>query len=398
MDLVASTQASAHAVIASAKSADARLPTREQGKKSDRFQAFGHELDLLKERTLMQVGEQDLGYIKRLRRLSMLLEGAGRLLIHISFEPFSFAAGVFVLFLHKQLEATEIGHTALHGAYDKFPSVPHLHGENFRWKTPIDEESWRRGHNVRHHGNTNVAGKDPDIHFGPVRLTEHTPHRPRHYLQLPITLGLLFPNFGFLMNLNFTGVLDAFSDNGQQKQLDFLPDRSAASVRGALRRALRKYLPYYFKDFVFFPALAGAFFWKVLLGNWLAEVMRDVYSAATIFCGHVGGETASYPAGTKAQSRGEWYAMQVEASNNFEVVRPLSMLCGGLDRQIEHHLFPTLPPERLREIAPQVRAICARHGVSYRSESWPTTLKKALLHIAHLSRSGGSRQVLREMA
>jgi linoleoyl-CoA desaturase len=208
----------------------------------------------------------------------------------------------------------------------------------------------------------------------------------------------LFPNFGFLMNLHFTGVLDTFTENGLESRLDVLPDRSRASVRAAFRRALRKYLPYYAKEFVFFPALAGPFFWKVLLGNWLAEVMRDVYSAATIYCGHVGGETRSYPVGKKAQSRGQWYAMQVEASNDFEVPYPISVLCGGLDRQIEHHLFPTLPPQRLREIAPQVRAICLRNGVQYRSASWPKTLLEALAHVARLSRAGGTRRVIREMA
>jgi NADPH-dependent stearoyl-CoA 9-desaturase len=373
------------------------VPTKKE-KTVDRFHAFGKELDALKERTLNSVGDQDVRYIKRMRALSSALEGVGRVLIHISFEPITFGAGVIALWLHKQLEATEIGHTALHGAYDKLESAAAFHSEGFVWKTPIDEESWRQGHNIRHHGNTNVAGKDPDIHFGPVRLTEQTPHNPRHYLQLPLTLGVLFPHFAFMMNLNFSGVLDIFYDNGQEGGLDFLPDRTPASKRLAFRRALRKYAPYYLKDFVFFPALAGPFFWKVLLGNWLSEVMRDVYSAATIYCGHVGDETKSYAPGKKAQSRGEWYAMQVEATNNFEVSRPISVLCGGLDRQIEHHLFPTLPPPRLREVAPQVRAICARHGVAYRSASWPRTLWKALAHVARLSRAGGTRQVIREMA
>jgi fatty acid desaturase len=49
--------------------------------------------------------------------------------------------------------------------------------------------------------------------------------------------------------------------------------------------------------------------------------------------------------------------MQVEASSNFEVSLPVSILCGALDKQIEHHLFPTLPPQRLRQIAPEVRAM-----------------------------------------
>ena len=67
---------------------------------------------------------------------------------------------------------------------------------------------------------------------------------------------------------------------------------------------------------------------------------------------------------TRAHGRGQWYAMQVEATNNYEVSRPISIPYGGLDRQIEHHLFPTFPPERLREIAPEVRAICERWGLA----------------------------------
>jgi linoleoyl-CoA desaturase len=90
--------------------------------------------------------------------------------------------------------------------------------------------------------------------------------------------------------------------------------------------------------------------------------------------------------------------MQVEAANNYEVSLPVSVLCGGLDRQIEHHLFPTLSPQRLRQIAPEVRAICERHGVAYKTDTWGRTLRKALAHIAQLSREGGVRQVMRAMA
>jgi linoleoyl-CoA desaturase len=356
-----------------------------------RFDGLGRELDALRARALSSVGELDVRRVKRLRRLSRFLALQGRTLIHFSFEPFSFGAGVLALWLHKQLEAVEIGHTALHGAYDKFASAPAFHAERFSWLLPIDEESWRQGHNLRHHGYTNVAGKDPDMDYGVVRLSEHSPHRAAHYLQLPLMLAVMFPNTAVLMNLHFSGVIDLWFENGLgESKLNVLRDRSPASVRTALRRSLRKLLPYYAREYLLFPALAGPFFAKVLFGNWLSEVFLNAYSAAAIFCGHVGGEVASYPAGTKAHSRGEWYAMQIQASNNFAVPTVLSVLCGGLDYQIEHHLFPTLPPARLREIAPEVRAICKRHGIAYRRDSWPSTLGKALAQIARLSNPRGA--------
>ena len=304
----------------------------------------------------------------------------------VSPEPVSFLAGVGALWLHKQLEATEIGHPALHGAWDGLPGAEKFASETFVWDVPIDEESWRKGHNIKHHQYTNVTGRDPDIHFGPVRLNAQTPHRTAHYFQVPFTL-VNASWFLFGMNLHFTGVADALGDNGLPQKFDVLPDRSPESVRGAWRRALRKYVPYYAKEYGLYPALAGPMFWKVLLGNWLAESMRDVYSAATIFCGHVGERTRSYPEGTSTRSRGEWYAMQVEASNDFEVPWVVSVLCGGLDRQIEHHLFSKLAPQRLRAIAPEVRRLCEEHGVEYRTASWPETLRGAISWIHQLSRS-----------
>ena len=394
-----------------ASSGAAAMDQETQAERDHRLRHFGAALDALKARVEAQLGADDLAHVARTQRFSRGMELVGRLLIHFSFEPLGFSAGVVALWLHKQLQATEIGHTVLHGAYDAsafdgLPGAEKFRSKGYDWRIPIDEECWRYGHNVRHHGATNVAGKDADIHFGPVRLTDQTPFNPRfHPWQLLFTLFVLFPNFALLMNTHFTGVSDALDDNGIETKLDFLPDRSKASVRSAWRKAMRKFVPYYGVEYVLFPALAGPFFWKVLLGNWLSELMRDVYSAATIYCGHVGERTKNYPMGARPTRPGEWYAMQAEATNNFEVPWAVSMLCGGLDRQIEHHLFPRFAPERLREIAPEVRALCEAHGVEYRSASWGRTLRGALAHIHALSHEGsksgplgGVRAVIAEMA
>ena len=104
---------------------------------------------------------------------------------------------------------------------------------------PIDEESWRYGHNVRHHGATNVAGKDADIHFGPIRLTKEVAPGPGgSRFQLPFALFVLFPNFGFLMNFHFTGVND--SHRGQRARVEArLPPRSLAREPEAARSTRR---------------------------------------------------------------------------------------------------------------------------------------------------------------
>src|SRR5262245_52726304 len=89
----------------------------------ERMRAFGRELDRIKAEVTGRMGDEDVRYVKRLDRLSHVCEVIGRVLIHVSFEPLSFGIGVVALWIHKQLQATEIGHTALHGAYDDLPGA-----------------------------------------------------------------------------------------------------------------------------------------------------------------------------------------------------------------------------------------------------------------------------------
>jgi fatty acid desaturase len=110
-----------------------------------------------------------------------------------------------------------------------------------------------------------------------------------------------------------------------------------------------------------------------------------MFAAAIIYCGHVGAR--DYAAGTEPETRAAWYALQVEAAHDVELPTFVSILCGGLDKQIEHHLFPRIPPNRLREIAPRVREICLAHGIRFRSDSWPNTLRAVLRELTRLSRS-----------
>ena len=252
----------------------------------ERYRLFGAELDAVKQRVTSRIGAEDVAYVRRLNRFSRCMEVAGRALILLSPEPVTFLLGVGALWVHKQLQSTEIGHTVLHGAYDRLPGGEAFASKKWRWDTPIDEESWRLAHNVRHHGNTNVAARDTDIDFGPVRLTTQTEHAPIHRWQLPFALAVIFPFFALTINAHVTGLTEAIAPEG--RPLTILPDRTRASRRAALKKALRKYLPYYLYNFLLFPLLAGPLFFKVLLGNVLAEVMRDIPLArAPSFCSTV---------------------------------------------------------------------------------------------------------------
>ncbi len=344
-----------------------------------RIEAFGKAIDALRREVEADLGEKDAQHIRNIGRVSDGLEVLGRSLIHFSFEPAFFGLGVGALWAHKCLELMEIGHMALHGAYDKLDGAERFHEEGFHWKAPIDEESWRTGHNIRHHQYTNVDNRDPDVNFGFLRLTEQVTYHPVNAFQ-PYLNFLTWTGFATGINLHVTGVLEIFARH--RKPLA-MKDRSSKSALKALRSFTSKFARYYGREYVFFPALAGPFFLKTLLGNVLSEVGRDLYAGATIYCGHVGAK--DYPEGTRAKGRAQWYRMQAESARNIKVPKVLSILCGGLDLQIEHHLFPRLPPNRLREVAPKVQAICEAHGVTYLQKGWPETLRDVFVELKRLS-------------
>jgi linoleoyl-CoA desaturase len=151
---------------------------------TERYEAFGVELDSVHADARARLGPEDVAYVKKVRALSRLSEVAGRALIHFSLDPATWFAGVLALWGHHQLETIEIGHSALHGAWDGLEDAKEFHSSHFRWDTPVDEEAWKKEHNVLHHQYTNIVGRDPDLNYGPLRVTEATTWMPYHFIQV----------------------------------------------------------------------------------------------------------------------------------------------------------------------------------------------------------------------
>src|SRR4051812_21957917 len=81
--------------------------------------AFARELDALHRKYQARVGQEDLDYVRSVERLARRMIVTGRVLIHCSLDPITFAAGVTALWVGKQLRLTELGHYIMHGAYDR---------------------------------------------------------------------------------------------------------------------------------------------------------------------------------------------------------------------------------------------------------------------------------------
>ena len=76
---------------------------------------------------------------------------------------------------------------------------------------------------------------------------------------------------------------------------------------------------------------------------------------------------------------------QVVMSRNIVGGRPISFLMGGLNYQIEHHLFPSMPRPNLRLAQPMVKAFCRERGITYTEATLPGAYQVIL---AYLNRVG----------
>jgi linoleoyl-CoA desaturase len=319
----------------------------------EQLEALGDELDELRGRVIMDLGQHDLDYIRRVIKVQRALEVSGRGLLFAGFLPPAWLAGTTALALAKILDNMEIGHNVMHGQYD-WCKDPALDSKRFEWDTACPADQWRHSHNYMHHTHTNVLGKDRDIGYGVLRMSEDQPWRPR---------DIGNPVYALLLALLFEWGVALHDLEVERIEAGEITLKDKRDILQAIWRKGRRQV---LKDYVVFPALAGPVAPFVLSGNLTANVARNLWSFMIIFCGH-------FPAGVEEfseeevenETRGGWYLRQMLGSANLTGSKLFHILSGNLSHQIEHHLFPDIPAHRYAEMATDVRQICERYGVPY---------------------------------
>jgi NADPH-dependent stearoyl-CoA 9-desaturase len=321
----------------------------------DRLDAFGAELDAIRQSVIDDRGERDANYIRRVIKVQRGLEVGGRGLLLAGFLPPAWIAGTAALSLSKILDNMEIGHNVMHGQFD-WMNDPKLSSKGFEWDTACPGDQWRHSHNYMHHTHTNIVGKDRDIGYGVLRMSEDQKWR-LYYLGNPVYATLLAAFFQYgvaLHDLEIERIAAGETTLKEKRELS-----------GNIWRKVRRQT---LKDYVLFPALAGPGFLFTLSGNATANLVRNLWSFTIIFCGHFPEGTQEFSEEeTREETRGQWYFRQLLGSANLEGGKVFHILAGNLSHQIEHHLFPDLPANRYGEISVEVRDICERYGLPYNS-------------------------------
>jgi len=338
------------------------------------LQAFGAELDALRARQLATLGARDARYIRRVVAAVRWTGVAGRALlflgafVHSVLIP-AWIAGVVLLALSKILENMELAHNVIHGQYD-WMGDPQLQGSTYEWDIVGTADNWRKTHNFRHHTYTNVRGLDDDIGYGLLRIFPEQRWRP-FYLTQPVVAVVFALLFEWGIAIQDLRLGRWFAGKITFRQL-------LAQARPVGRKMGKQM----FKDYLLFPALAGPFFLPVLLGNVVANLIRNVWTYVIIFCGHFTADAETFPKEcVRDESRGHWYLRQLRGSSNLTGGKLMNVMSGNLSHQLEHHFFPDIPANRYAAIAVDVKAICARYGQHYNTGSLPKQFGQVMWRI-----------------
>jgi NADPH-dependent stearoyl-CoA 9-desaturase len=337
-------------------------------------EALGEEFDQIRRDVEASRGESDAEYIRSIIRTQRRLNIAGRAALFGSPIPPLWMAGAALLGVAKILENMEIGHNVMHGQWD-WMNDPEIHSATWEWDNVCPAEQWKHSHNYLHHTYTNVLGKDKDVGYEILRVTSDQKWNPVNLGQ-PVfntLLMLLFQHGVAIHDLDIDGLLKRDIEDPEE-------------FKAKLEQVGRKMRHQMGKDYLLFPLLTGPFFLTTLTANMAANLIRNVWSYAIIFCGH-------FPDGAEVfteeqlenETQGEWYLRQLLGSANFTGNRLMHVMSGSLGYQIEHHLFPDLPSNRYPEIAERVRAICEKYDLPYNIGPFPKQFWKSIRTIWRLA-------------
>lgn len=249
-------------------------------------------------------------------------------------------------------------HDAGHGAFSEkkwvnslFSSTMFLLGSNtFNWKVQ---------HNVLHHTFTNIYGYDQDIETkATLRLCEHAPLKKMHRFQFIyayffyglMTFSKLFTDISQLIAFNRQGITE---EQGRKPNVEILKLIAVKII--------------YFFLIIGLPVLITDFkWWQVLAGFCILHVTAGIIMSTVFQMAHVVEGTKQPLPDNNSVIHNEWAVHELLTTSDFaRNSHFLNWYVGGLNFQIEHHLFPNTCHIHYREIAPIVEKTANEFGFVY---------------------------------
>ena len=312
-----------------------------------------------------------------------LVPGGVAVYLYFLFGNYNVLGGIALSFLFGLLLvaiAFNVMHDACHGSYSDRKWINSFMGLSMN-ALGGNAYLWKIKHNIIHHTYTNIEGVDDDIANGfLLRQTPHQRWRPIHrfqflYMFFLYAISTIVWAFGTDFLKYFTKKIHKTPINriGWKEHVLFWASKAAYVFVYAL-------LPMY---------LLGWEAW--LVGFLIIHATMGLALSIVFQLAHAVEKTTFYDAseGDKAFPT-EWAVHEIKTTANFAPTnKVISWLTGGLNFQIEHHLFPHVSHVHYPALSKIVRRQCEAFGLPY--HYYPTMGKAILSHISLMKTLGESR-------
>jgi len=268
-------------------------------------------------------------------------------------------------------------HDGAHGSFSKYKWVNELAGLSLN-VLGANVFMWKTKHNVIHHAYTNVDGVDDDIDAKPfLRLCETQKHYKLHkyqHLYFWMAYSLLYITWIFIMDYKkyFTG------------KIGEMPMK---------KMGLSDHITFWAFKVVHATLFVGLPIYTVGLADW--AIGFTIYALFTGFVLSIVFQLAHtvehthfpQPDISTGKMEDEWAIHQLKTTANFATKNKLvSWLVGGLNFQIEHHLFPKISHIHYPAISKIIKKACQEYGINYIEY---TRVRYAVAsHVAYLRQMG----------
>lgn len=278
-----------------------------------------------------------------------------------------------------------IMHDANHGAYSSKPWVNNLLGATLNL-VGGHSFNWKVQHNVLHHTYTNVHEVDEDISpRGVLRMAPGSPWKPMHRYQH------LYAWF-FYGLLTFVWILFKDFQRLTRYQRDgFVTRQKSTAVKEWSILLLTKVI------YVIYICVIPMQVLDISFGTWFIGFLTMHYISGFILAiifqpAHVVDGTIYPEADDQGNLENNWAIHQMQTTTNFAMDSTwFSWYVGGLNFQVEHHLFPQICHIHYRKLAPILEATAKEFGVPYKKKK--TFLDAVLDHAKMMKVLGASREV-----
>lgn len=249
-------------------------------------------------------------------------------------------------------------HDAIHGSFSPNKKLNKLMGFSMN-AIGGSAFTWTIQHNVLHHTYTNIYPVDEDVDDKPfLRLSPTGKHKSYHrfqHLYAPFIYALATLSWVFIKDFKQLAV---YNKTGLTTRFGFKPQ---TEFWGMLLSKIA-----YLAVVLALPIILGATWWVVVLGFVLMHMIGGLYLTMVFQLAHVVEGPEQHHAPTDGMIENSWAVHQLSTTANFaNQSKVATWLMGGLNFQIEHHLFPGISHVHYPRISEIVKSTAEEFGMPY---------------------------------